>query len=99
MDRGSLSPVVPFSDAVFDGLVECKIITCKLQGEDTPKLKSNGYASQSVLTLRQINHRISSLTVKRLRPLALRLRSTSRPAAVFILSRKPCLLRRFLLEG
>jgi hypothetical protein len=42
---------------------------------------------------------ISSETVRRLRPLALRLANTLRPLAVDILSLKPCLLRRFLFEG
>ena len=42
---------------------------------------------------------IESLTVRRARPLARRRARTLRPSAVDILSRKPCLLTLFLLEG
>lgn len=42
---------------------------------------------------------MESLTVKRARPLARRRANTLRPSGVDILSRKPCLLTLFLLEG
>jgi hypothetical protein len=42
---------------------------------------------------------ISSETVKRLRPFARRVAKTRRPVTELMRSRKPCLLRRFLLDG
>lgn len=67
--------------------MKCPILIYAVGGEKAFKPFSNYFPA------------IELLTVRRLRPLARRRAKTLRPSAVDILSRKPCLLTLFLLDG